>query len=341
MKSTFFKLLTIILIVVASSCQKREAASDEGGKYNKTILKFKSFGEFRGAFEEHRHLQNNELNARLKSHFNFSSFAEEADAFYENLSIESFSNQEEAEAFINQNRKYLNVYLDTENVMHVEPLLTDNPMRIYINEDRLFQVGDTILRVFEDVVLGTESKNFELFLNTGESDIYPLLQNENVFVLYSHNVEVNMKDGAYNCGVAAGANNIVDNEKIELGIWVAYLHVGGGSLMPATNQWTFFSAKPYKKWAGIWWNVKRTIKCNVKVATAYYIYNNYNNWQRRTGSFSSNGTLTYNLNKILTEEWISIGYWAAPVAHMDGINAWAKQTNTGNASISCNSHLVP
>ncbi len=341
MKTNFLKIFIITMSFLTTACQKVDNSLADNDKYNKSILKFRSFGEFKTIYEEHRNLQNNELNSALKSAFNFSSFSEEADEFYESINIEAFANKEEAEAFIHLNPKYLHIHYDTDNAMHVEPLLADNPFRIYINEDRLFQIGDTVMRVFEDAVLGTKASNINMFLGVTEHDIYQLIHHSDVFTFYSHNTELNMKDGAHYCGVAAGANNIVDNEKIELGLWVAYVHLGGNGLFPATNQWTYFSAKPYKKWAGIWWNVKRTIKCNIKVATAYYIYNNYINWVRIAGSFNSNGTLTNNLNSILTEQWISNGYWALPIAHMDGINAWAKQTNTGNATISCNSQLVP
>ena len=324
-----------LVVLFSTACQKTDKDSGRPQAYQNDILMFKNSSEFKDVAEIVLISSREEAPALLKSQFNFTSFAEEADEFYENIDIEAFSTTEEAVAFVNNNRQYLHVFYDEDGEMHVEPLLSNNFMRAFINEDRLFMIGDSIFRVFEEMTLGTMAGNYLIFVGSDESDIPQLLDNEEVFTMYSHRMDITLKDPGHNCGVHRATIAQAGNERIRLDVNVVYLHVLGG-----TYQWTFFSARPFRR-AGIWWNVSRTISCDINVATGYFVYNNVNNWIRKIGTFSTSGTFTRNLNGILTEEWICIGYHCVPMAHIDGINSWATQPATHKAIITCNSHLLP
>jgi hypothetical protein len=163
-----------------------------------------------------------------------------------------------------------------------------------------------------------------------ESNIDQAIANGDVFIFSEQGNRMQLKDLAHNCGVQQTRDTIngAGNERVKITITVAYAHFGGP--VPSTNQWTHLSIKGYRKTLGIWFNVKRTITCDVKIATGYYIYNYENTWKRRIGTHATNGTFTKHLSKKLTQEWISHGTNKPPIAHFDGYNCWGTISSIKN-----------
>lgn len=338
------KTLTLLFstLIVLFSCSKTsiEIPLQENKIKINNALKFNNYAEFIQIWNAVTSNDATGINNILKTQFNYASFAEEADDFYDSIDWESFNTSEEMINFLNAHQIYFSISQDDEGDMLIEPVVSNNLMRMFMNEDRLFQIGDSVFRVFEKVTIGTNTSNIQVFEGINESNIAQIIGNDDVFIFSEQGFSMQLKDGAHHCGFQQSKTETNDRERVKMEITVGYLHVGGGQYgPPATNEWTHLSIKGYRKTFGIWFNVMRTISCDVKIATGYYNWNS-NTWIRRIGTHATSGTFKNHLSEILTSEWASIGFWANPISHFDGYNCWGKIPATSQAVLKCNEHLV-
>jgi hypothetical protein len=337
------KVLIIICATMVGlySCSKTKIDNPipdkSPGKSN--MLKFDSFDEFKMIWDGVLSDSPDNTKSILRSQYSYASFAEELEEFYDNIDWESFTSSEELLSFVNTNQNYFSIMHNAEGEMVVGPALSNNLMRMFINEERLFQIGDTVLKVFENVTIGTNSSNTLVLKEISEMNIAQAIGNGDVYIFSENDNTLQFKDWAHNCGIqqSTTAHNSSDNERVNLTITVAYLHVYDP--VPGTNQWTHYSIKGYRKSLGVWFNVGRTINGSIKIATGYYIYNS-DQWVRRTGTAIANNVSTKNFSGTLHTEWTSIGYTSNPISHFDGYDCWGKIPATPNAVLQCNTHLV-
>lgn len=304
-----------------------------------SMLNLNNYAEFIQIWDTITTLDETSIINFLKQRYNFESFAEEADEFYDGIDWESFNTSEAVDSFIESHQMYFSITRDDEDETVIEPAVSNNIMRVFMNVDRLFRIGDSVFKVFENVTVGANFSDIQIFEELNESNIDKAIANGDVFIFSEQGNRMQLKDWAHNCGYQQTNDTIngAGNERVKLTITVAYLVVGGP--VPSMNEWTHLSIKGYRKRLGIWFNVRRTITCDVKIATGYFFWYNYT-WVRKIGTHATNGTFTRHLSKKLTNEWTAHGGAFAPISHFDGFNCWGKIPATPNAELKCNIHLV-
>lgn len=172
----FTGILFIIFTFVITSCKKNDnPGKNDNNPIEKQMLKFENFNEFEKAWNEVNSNNISETSNILKSQNNYASFAEEADEFYFSIDIESFISSENILSFVNEHQVYLSISYDDEGDMVIEPAVSNNLMRAFINEDRLFQIADSVYKVFETATVGTTTADIQLLKDTEESDIEQLV----------------------------------------------------------------------------------------------------------------------------------------------------------------------
>jgi len=180
-KRIIFAGIYIFIIAFAiTSCNKNDSAGKiDIDTTDKQMLKFESFNEFEKAWNEVNSNNISETSNMLKSQNNYASFAEEADEFYFNIDLDAFSSSEDLMSFVNENRNYLSVSYDDDGDMVVEPIVSNNLMRAFINEDGLFQIADSVYKVFETATVGTKVTDLQLLKDAEETDIEQLVSSGN------------------------------------------------------------------------------------------------------------------------------------------------------------------
>ncbi|MDZ4205522.1 MAG: hypothetical protein U1C46_11985, partial [Bacteroidales bacterium] len=249
---------------------------------------------------------------------------------------DSLETIEDVHNFIAVNSKYLQMITDEFGDIYVEPVLFQNPYRYFANDDKLFQIGDTVYKVLETLTLGAHIDNMQVLMNVNETNYDAFLNDGFVFIFSSVVVSDQSEDLGNNCGTWKEARNTNGRDRTYLRIAVIDENYHGG-----TNQWTHFIVRPYyRPGLVVWYWCKRTISCDINIATGYYIYNQANTWERVIARYTNPGTLAWSLSGIVSSRWISLGYWATPIAHFDGYDCWGKTPSTGKAELTCNTHLV-
>ncbi len=331
----FAGIYIFIIAFTITSCNKNDSAGKiDINTTDKQMLKFESVSEFlsiRNKISEMTH----EKISFLKSLSGFNSFSEEVDAFYHSIDFETFQSQENLLTFVRSYPQYLRIDYDENNEMIINPVLSNNLYKVFVNEDLKFQIGDSVYKTFENVTIGTHLLNQDVLNGLKEGDIEQNLKDGSVFI-FTKNEEMKLKDNTYNCGTwqENRATNGNDRTYLRLGI-ITGQYTGG------TEQYVEYMVRPYKKTLGVWYWCTRTISCNIKVAAGYFIYNQSNSWIRLIGNYSNSGTSTSSLSGILCQQWISIGANKDGIGHFDGYNAWADTPSTDPVVLQCNTFLVP
>jgi len=345
MKTTTL-ILIFSIILGLFSCSKMDVENqlqeNNTNKLHKSsnILIFSNYAEFLQIWDTISSLDESSICNLLYQRYNHESFAEEIDEFYDNIDWELSDNTEDLSLFLTENQNFFSITLDDVGDRVIEPALSSNMMRWFINEDRLFQIGDTIFKVLENLTVGTNLSDILVFEGVNETNVAQAIGNGDVFIFSENGESLQLKDGAHNCGIQASKAEWSGPERVNIRITVAYAHLGGYDYVPkATNEWTQLSIKGYRKKLGAWVNVSRTITCDVKIATGYYNWNSYT-WNRKIGTHATNGTFTKHLSKILTSEWTATGFWVNSISHFDGYDCWGKIPGSPRAELKCNTHLV-
>lgn len=338
MKTKFLILIfsTLIGLYSCSESSIENPIHDNDTNLN-NMLKFNNYADFIHLWNT---ITSNETTGidLLKDQFNYTSFAEEADEFYDNIDWDSFNTSEEIIDFINENRKYFSISHDDEGAMVVEPVVSNNFMRMFMNEDRLFQIGDSVFKVCEIVTVGTNLSDIQVLSGINEENVSQAIANGDVFIFSEYGRSQQLKDWYYHCGFQASDKEDNVNERVRMEITVVYvIGISGG--IPVMNEWTHLSIKGYRRRLGLWFNVARTITCDVKVATGYFCWNS-STWVRKIGTHATNGHFTRHLSRILTQKWTALGGNFLPISHFDGFNCWGKIPATSKAELKCNEHLV-
>jgi hypothetical protein len=331
----FTGILFIIFTFVITSCKKNDnPGKNDNNPIEKQMLKFENVSEFLKIRDQVSEIQCEEISFS-KSQSGFSSFSQEVDEFYHSIDFESFQSQEELLNYVKNYPQYLRIDYDENTEIIINPVLSDNLYRIFVNEDLKFQIGDSVYKTYETVTLGTHLLNQDALNSIKEENIEQNLNDGSVFV-FSKKEEIQLKDLNNNCGTwpEARATNGNDRTYLRLGVITGQYSYG-------TEQYVQYMVRPYKKTLGVWYWCTRTISCNIKVAAGYYIYNQSNSWVRLIGNYSNSGTSTSSLSGILCQQWVSIGENKDGNGHFDGYNAWADTPSTDPVLLQCNTYLVP
>ncbi|KAF0129874.1 MAG: hypothetical protein FD155_2118 [Bacteroidetes bacterium] len=344
----FFALFTIITLTTFYNCSKDsfKIHSNEQIVYNKSVLKFNNLDEFTTVFFNIRNAQQKDSSLMLKDLYNFNSKYDEIVTFYKNIDFEAFQSASEIIQFVNENSQYLKMTTDENGEITVDPLLIDNPFKVFTNEDHIFIIGDSAFKAFENFTLGSNMANIVNLLSISEENFDEKVNNDTtVFVFSGSSDDMNFKDNTYNCGTYKVERNTVGRNRIYMRFSVQYIFKGGNNTTNSTlKQYTDVMIRPYHKVLGIWYWAARTMSYDLKIQAAFYHWNlNPIGWRRYYNTTFSNGLYGYSFEhsfpSILT--YNAIGGTVTIGEHFDGYSCKARTPDTDWASLICNPHLIP
>src|SRR5690606_4431173 len=123
------------------------------------------------------------------------------------IDFDKFSNFEELKSFVNQNSEYVQLVEDENGELELQPVLAGNSERYFINKERMFQVGNTVYKVFKDGLASTDKENLSrlktlddlAFTNMESGGIFNIERNGAQAIAYvDHGRE--MDNSHYQCG---------------------------------------------------------------------------------------------------------------------------------------------
>jgi hypothetical protein len=183
------------------------------------------------------------------------------------LDIESFQNIEDLKKLVGESQYLQMVERDEE--LYLECELYENNKRFVANADRLYQIGSTVYKVFENDVAFTPVENIELLKQAGSlENLDPLIQVKE------------RENTIRRLGVAHHPNDVWDSSNKSVGKDRTYMKISLDYLQRSIPEIRLsWEIRPYKKTLGIWYWCTRTCHVDFNViinadGNSYALVNN-------------------------------------------------------------------
>ncbi len=203
----------------------------------------------------------------------YTSFGRECEEIYNNsLEIDSLNSDEEIETFVSQHNNNIQIINDYDNELLYVPILFDHPFRYILNNNRMFQIEDTIYKVFNIGIVNTNYENVSALINLQENElssidstsIFSFAPSAEPYIL----PENFNKDNEHNLGGKLFSAKIINKERVRINIERAVYY--GTNMIQVMG---IIDIRGFRKICNHWCNAKRTISYQVNVGY-HYIHNN-------------------------------------------------------------------
>ena len=335
-----------VLTVALAGCKKDQGENNipSSPTYKSVasskMLKFKNADDFFEALKLNSSFDNTER-AKWEDAQDFVSFGRVCDDFYFSLDETIFEDDKTVEEIVKANPDKLQLIEDDNGEFSLETVLFKQNYRYFANKDKMFQIGDIIYLILEDVTVSADQSKIGKLKEITESNYLSYTDDVDVsFSTLLTESHLSPKDDTYNCGNDAEQRVTNDRERTYFSISIITMNTNG------TNQYVYYLVRPYKKTLGIWYWCTRHISCSIKVAFDYPDYTSYYSyvWKRKIDDDQRTNVYASSISGELCSTWISTGFTApsSPRAHFGGYNCWADTPSTNpNVVLQCNTFLCP
>jgi hypothetical protein len=255
-------LILSLLSIIVFSCGKDDFNSSK----NNTIPKFASNKDFSNTTSEVVEMTPEELKDFEKEK-GFSSFGRMSEDFYQKIDFESFKTTDELKAFVQKNGNYLQFIEDDNGELELETKFHNRADRYLQNADNMYQIGETVYKVFEYGTVSSSIDNLELFYKKGNN--LDSFKKDDKFSFYSsENDNVRMKSTTSNCTPTEPFRSTEGRERLKVELEVSTNY-------GQTEVTYHFLSRPYKMTLGIWfWVSSRNMYADVDVDWHYVDFQN-------------------------------------------------------------------
>jgi len=154
-------VLAITFTFALTSCSKNEDALATVQNSKQDILTFKTVDEFNETVQKVNSMKPEERIAWENSK-GFKSFGTICDEFYKTIEPQNFKTIEDVNTFVASNSDKIQIYENKAGDKYCEVQEFDNSARYLMNEDRMFIVGDSVIKEFSEGRVSTNVANIDV-----------------------------------------------------------------------------------------------------------------------------------------------------------------------------------
>lgn len=248
-------LLISLIIVIFSSCTKEQTEPTIDIPVNNEMLVFNSMEDYNAVINKTISLNHDELKVYEES-LGFKSFGRKCEEIYYSINPDQFNSFEEIKEYVEKHSEYLVLLKDENDEYTVEYSLYNNPTRYIVNENKMYQLGENVFKVFEKDYAYTNIANIEELFHLDEKDLITTKIDPKITIV--HNIlTIETKDVANNCGAGEFEKNRYSTSgkhRIKLYITAHQPSAGGGCI---TCKSIFFSKALQKNSLCLVWNKQK------------------------------------------------------------------------------------
>lgn len=287
-----YKIFALLLVsVIFISCKKEDIAIQQTTNIEKqNILAFKTIEEFNETLVKVNSMSETERKT-WETEQGFKSFGTICDEFYKNIDPKSFKNYNDVGNFVEKNSKYIELFTDANNETYCIPKEFYNAERFILNQDKMYIIGTTVFKKFDEKLIATNIINFnEVYSAEKISDLNIYLKDEQTTPIQKViNTNITEASASGTCVIGTTIWN-KDSYKVTAKIKTEPVSAG---------FYTTLSIYNYSMTLGIWWY----IDAFSNYSFSYTVTDSNNNV--RSASTSS-GVWVTSSNRSPT--WISLFY---------------------------------
>lgn len=330
-----FFLMGCFAISLFHSCTKDE--TNQLKLAEREMVTFQNIEEYNAVLNSVLSMSREERKVYEESR-GYKSLGRQIDEFYDEIDFDKFESIEELKAFAASN-DFILLIEDEDGEIILEKTLSTNPLRYFINSDRLFRMGDIVYKVFEDGTASTHINNLHKLIHDNSFSVHSIPEDVQITISPIKR-NLNLKDATYNCGnykyYAKNSNcgGYRVGIEIEIIVWNDYNILGGS---PFSTLYVATTVKSFRKrWYG-WAYSERLIEYDVKLAVDTDATSR--EFHKRGETRGVDGTYTY----VFVNRLISDGYHYTYPVHFGAYYCFVKMINHPGAETtgSCNVQLFP
>lgn len=306
MKKYFFALACLILL---GACQKNE---------NRTLinnhLSFSSYEEFE---ETRKIILNMTENERIawESDNNFKSFATECQELFNELEQRSTLTDDDILSLVENNGDKFYLQDETDG-KYLRAHLEDSYYYYVVNSDRIIQIADKIIKVFDEGLMIGRPEDIEIIKST---KTYKALKREHIEYRDAFRTQLPSREYECNCNRQETIARQTNNRNR------TYIRVYVETDAPSSlygNVSYCMTVRPYHRTAGIWYWCNRSITYNMTVR----ITNGQTFTRQKLSAPSTSSVEQVCFTTISSENILTSGF--------TNINGWGK-TPDAECPVSC------
>jgi hypothetical protein len=251
-------IFSLLIVAIFTSCQKEAIESVEKNNCSE-LLYFDTRADFEKSANLVMHMTEKERLNWEESN-GVKSFGLEADRFYKTIDPKSFKSVKEILQFVKKHENFLELIEDDKGEYELDIRHKKNADRYLMNLDQIYQIADSVYKVFAEGTVVTLSKDSYLFYEAGND--LDFLKNQKGFVYIpsaSANVS-SLKSTAQECGTSGVWRSTVENERLKVEINT----YGSGSYVYCN-----WNVQPYTQVLGIWFGCFRKISASISLSIKY------------------------------------------------------------------------
>ncbi|MBQ9864374.1 MAG: hypothetical protein IJM33_03440 [Bacteroidales bacterium] len=172
-----------LLVALFVSCSKEQEANKYGHSNNistKDGYSMLSFQNTLQLYQKILEIESQDDLTQYETNLGYTSIGRLSDAFFSSIDYSSFNNAGELTAYMAANSKYIDTETEYDSAISYVPKFFHSRYRYVANEDGMYQVGDSIYRLFSTGTVSTASTNLDR-LRYWTDDSLSLVANSQAF----------------------------------------------------------------------------------------------------------------------------------------------------------------
>ncbi len=329
------------MTIMINSCSKEgfENQDNNSGQPIESgdLLSFKNAETLNEEINKVLAMNYNELKAYEESK-GYESFGRKCDEIYNSINPEDFKSLDEIKSFVEKYNEYLIMVDEGNGEFSVETVLESNPYRYFINTNKLFQVNNSVYKLFEDGIVSTDVNNISQLATMTNKEILNIENNDKFRFMPAHTSnDPDLKNALVNCGYGKSDTKTDGNNrtKVEFGLYYLDTYDIDG------NKMTIFEnrvlVKPQKRTLGGWFGCERTIYCDFKIAVDY---ETTSGWERDYYRVREWPKKTTKVEVVLEGGIVSWGYWSRYNMYYGSYDCYGDTPSAPEIHFQCEEYLV-
>lgn len=255
------KIILLAISLVMISCQDDINNLNEGIDI-KDHLEFNSYEEVSSYVENILGLDDDEI-TQFEKASGFESYYSKSERIYDLLRNKQFETQEEIFSAVSEYKGYVEIVEDNGEFEAVIPL-SKSVLKYVINEDQIFQLGNSLYKVFSKSVVKAGIQNYKSLSRLNEKDLQLIDNNSEFEARMLNNTAMHKSLDTNNAGW--GDVDMSASNKYRVKLELYYTNVWPYNVSDISVEHT---VTPQKRILGIYWNNAAKINAEIKYRADY------------------------------------------------------------------------
>lgn len=326
--------LVLVFVIVNASCSKEQVKSTGSSMVMPVqgILVFDDFDHMMETIQLVNEMDRSDL-LMFEEQMAYTSFGRVADDIYLVIVPQDTFCYDSLLIYVQNNDAYIYLAEDENDWQSLEARFDICPQYYIMNLNRMYIVGDSVYKVFDEGLLITSTENYLEMIGIADEDLVLYLEYPEYFFIanFQSSKKKGTKDNAYNAGTnpkPASRKATTGNRRTTIRLKI--LPKGYNSYTQVFSRTVTCKARSYRRVLGVWFHSKSTLSVSFRFRLDYI------------GTDNDQKLVKIVLPPLIQDKKATAVYKFETKFqndHFGGLDAWAKTPETDYARIQINPEI--